>query len=65
MPSAKPAAGDNHVRALMRLAPYLWPKGEVELRIRVVAALLLLAAAKAANAASAPACSSAPSAPWP
>ncbi|MBR0673549.1 ABCB family ABC transporter ATP-binding protein/permease [Neoroseomonas soli] len=35
--------------ALVRLAPYLWPKGEVELRVRVVAALVLLAAAKAAN----------------
>jgi ATP-binding cassette subfamily B protein len=48
VPSAKPAA-DNHFRALIRLAPYLWPKGETELRIRVVAALVLLAAAKATN----------------
>ena len=48
MPPAKPA-NENHLRALMRLAPYLWPKGEVELRVRVVVALLLLAAAKAAN----------------
>ncbi len=37
------------MRALMRIAPYLWPKGETELRLRVVAALILVAAAKAAN----------------
>ncbi len=35
--------------ALGRIAPHLWPKGEPMLRLRVVAALLLLAAAKAAN----------------
>jgi ATP-binding cassette subfamily B protein len=35
--------------ALSRIAPHLWPKGEPMLRLRVVAALLLLAAAKAAN----------------
>mgnify|MGYP006270608931 FL=1 len=35
--------------ALGRIAPHLWPKGETMLRLRVVAALLLLAAAKAAN----------------
>lgn len=37
------------MRALLRIAPYLWPKGEAELRLRVVAALVLVAAAKAAN----------------
>jgi len=37
------------MRALLRLAPHLWPQGETELRVRIVAALLLLAAAKAAN----------------
>jgi ATP-binding cassette subfamily B protein len=47
--AAKPAADGNHFRALLRIAPHIWPKGETELRIRVVAALLLLAAAKAAN----------------
>jgi ATP-binding cassette subfamily B protein len=47
--AAKPAAEGNHLRALLRIAPYLWPKGETELRIRVVAALVLVAAAKAAN----------------
>jgi ATP-binding cassette subfamily B protein len=41
------AAKDNHLRALLRIAPYLWPKNETELRIRVVAALVLVAAAKA------------------
>jgi len=35
--------------ALGRIAPHLWPKGEPMLRLRVVAALLLLASAKAAN----------------
>jgi ATP-binding cassette subfamily B protein len=35
--------------ALGRIAPHLWPVGEPMLRLRVVAALLLLAAAKAAN----------------
>jgi ATP-binding cassette subfamily B protein len=35
--------------ALSRIAPHLWPVGEPMLRLRVVAALLLLAAAKAAN----------------
>ncbi|WP_338147675.1 ABCB family ABC transporter ATP-binding protein/permease [Neoroseomonas terrae] len=43
------ATRENHLRALLRIAPYLWPKGETELRIRVVGALVLLAAAKAAN----------------
>jgi len=47
--AAKPAAEGNHLNALLRIAPYLWPKGETELRIRVVAALVLVAAAKAAN----------------
>jgi ABC-type multidrug transport system fused ATPase/permease subunit len=35
--------------ALGRIAPHLWPVGEPMLRLRVVGALLLLAAAKAAN----------------
>jgi ABC-type transport system involved in Fe-S cluster assembly fused permease/ATPase subunit len=43
------ATRENHLRALLRIAPYLWPKGETELRVRVVGALVLLAAAKAAN----------------
>jgi len=42
-------ADEKHLHALLRIAPYLWPKGETELRLRVVAALILVAAAKAAN----------------
>ena len=34
--------------ALSDLAPYLWPRGEVETKLRVVAALAFLAAAKVA-----------------
>lgn len=49
VPPSTPRADGGHMSALVRLAPYLWPKGEVELRVRVVAALVLLAAAKAAN----------------
>ncbi len=49
MPTAEPRVRENHLGALMRIAPYLWPKGETELRARVVAAMVLLAAAKVAN----------------
>ncbi|WP_240790038.1 ABC transporter ATP-binding protein/permease [Roseomonas sp. HF4] len=49
MPPAPPRPEGSHLGALLRIAPYLWPKGERELRIRVVAALVLVAAAKAAN----------------
>jgi ATP-binding cassette subfamily B protein len=48
VPADEPAQ-DNHLKALLRIAPYLWPRNETELRIRVVAALVLVAAAKAAN----------------
>ncbi|MGE5268273.1 MAG: ABC transporter transmembrane domain-containing protein, partial [Thiohalocapsa sp.] len=37
------------LRALKGLLPYLWPKNAVELRVRVVLALLLLAAGKLVN----------------
>jgi ATP-binding cassette subfamily B protein len=47
LPTAQ--ADGSHLRALIRIAPYLWPKGEFELRLRVVAALVLVAAAKSAN----------------
>jgi ATP-binding cassette subfamily B protein len=47
--AAKPPAADNHVKALLRMAPYLWPRNETGLRLRVVAALVLVALAKAAN----------------
>ena len=35
--------------ALLALLPYLWPKGEIEIKVRVVAAFIFLAAAKMAN----------------
>jgi ABC-type transport system involved in Fe-S cluster assembly fused permease/ATPase subunit len=35
--------------ALLALLPYLWPKGELEIKVRVVAAFIFLAAAKMAN----------------
>ncbi len=39
----------GHLRTLLTLAPYLWPRGEPGLRLRVVASLLLLVLAKVAN----------------
>ena len=39
----------SHFETLKTLAPWLWPRGEGGLRIRVVLALLFLVAAKAAN----------------
>jgi ATP-binding cassette subfamily B protein len=47
-PPNRPSAGVPFP-ALGRIAPHLWPAGEPMLRLRVVGALLLLAAAKAAN----------------
>ena len=45
-----PAAGPHgDIKTLGTLLPYLWPKGEVELRIRVVAAIVFLVIAKVAN----------------
>jgi ABC-type multidrug transport system fused ATPase/permease subunit len=43
------ADNDNHGRALLSILPYLWPKGELGLKVRVVLAVLSLVAAKAAN----------------
>ena len=37
------------LQTLRTLAPFLWPRGERELRVRVVAAVVLLVAAKLAN----------------
>ncbi len=37
------------IRAIRTLLPYLWPSGAPEFRLRVVAALVFLAAAKATN----------------
>jgi len=39
------------MRAVRALMPYLWPSGDVELRVRVVIALVLLVAAKIATVA--------------
>ncbi|MFH5926033.1 ABCB family ABC transporter ATP-binding protein/permease [Roseomonas xinghualingensis] len=51
MPPTAPdqTAQRGDLSTLRTLAPYLWPKGETGLRVRVVAALLLLVAAKVAN----------------
>ena len=48
-----PASGDtrSELRSLARLAPYLWPRGATELRLRVVVALIFLAFAKGINVA--------------
>ncbi len=47
---AKPSPPENnHWQTLVSLAPWLWPKGELELRARVVLAVMLLVCAKAAN----------------
>jgi len=43
------AASRGHLSTLATLAPWLWPKGEPGLRVRVVLSLLCLVAAKAAN----------------
>ncbi|MGC2856086.1 ABCB family ABC transporter ATP-binding protein/permease [Novispirillum sp. DQ9] len=49
-PPPPPARGQRHdLRTVRRLLPYLWPRGETELRVRVVVALLFLAAAKTAT----------------
>jgi ABC-type transport system involved in Fe-S cluster assembly fused permease/ATPase subunit len=46
----KPSTGPrNDWKTLKTLLPYLWPKDATNLRVRVVIALLLLAAAKGAN----------------
>jgi len=44
-----PGAARRELRAFRALLPYLWPKGEFELRGRVVLALFLLAGAKGVN----------------
>jgi len=46
-----PAADDvgrSHWRTVLTLLPYLWPQGRLDLKIRVIIALVLLAAAKIA-----------------
>ena len=44
----RPSSG-NEFRALRILLPYLWPRGEAGLRLRVVAAAVLLIGAKVTN----------------
>ncbi len=44
--AAKEASFTEQLRALRGLGPYLWPKGEPKLRMRVVLALLFVFAAK-------------------
>ncbi|MEP4380810.1 MAG: ABC transporter ATP-binding protein/permease [Alphaproteobacteria bacterium] len=39
------------LRAIRALAPYMWPKGQVEMRVRVAIAMVLLVAAKVATVA--------------
>jgi ATP-binding cassette, subfamily B, heavy metal transporter len=39
------------MRAIRALAPYMWPKGEFEMRVRVAIAMVLLVAAKVATVA--------------
>ncbi|MBT7611760.1 MAG: metal ABC transporter permease, partial [Rhodospirillaceae bacterium] len=39
------------LRAIRALAPYMWPKGQLEMRVRVTIAMVLLVAAKVATVA--------------
>ncbi len=48
-PTALPAGDWSTWRTLATLAPHLWPRGQLEMRVRVVGALLLLVGAKVAN----------------
>jgi ABC-type transport system involved in Fe-S cluster assembly fused permease/ATPase subunit len=48
-PKATPARERGHASTLRTLAPYLWPKNQTELRVRVVVALVLMLVAKGAN----------------
>ena len=44
-----PEPPGNHRSALIAILPYLWPRGEVEMKLRVVVAMVCLILAKAAN----------------
>jgi ATP-binding cassette subfamily B protein len=46
--AAGKAKGNGGYRTLLRFLPMLWPKGEAELKARVIAAVLLVLAGKAA-----------------
>src|SRR5438309_2849769 len=48
MASAAPPTPSGGFKALWRFLPMLWPKGETELKTRVIAAVLLVLAGKAA-----------------
>jgi ATP-binding cassette subfamily B protein len=48
-PDGQGPAGTGDLGTVRTLLPYLWPAGEPELRLRVVAAVVFLAAAKAVN----------------
>jgi ABC-type transport system involved in Fe-S cluster assembly fused permease/ATPase subunit len=48
-PTATSARERGHASTLRTLAPYLWPKNQTELRVRVVIALILMLVAKGAN----------------
>lgn len=43
---SKKSGGQANFRAILRLLPYLWPKGSIALRTRVTVALLSIVAAK-------------------
>ena len=46
---SKQVSVNRQAKTLLRLLPYLWPKGRMDLRLRVVVALVMLVAAKVAN----------------
>ncbi len=48
-PGQAPAGRRSDIKTIRSLLPYLWPAGELEMRYRVVASLVLLAAAKVAT----------------
>jgi ABC-type transport system involved in Fe-S cluster assembly fused permease/ATPase subunit len=48
-PGPAPAPFRDQVRVIRRLLPLLWPQGEAALRLRVVAAMTLIVAAKLIN----------------
>ena len=47
--AAEPESWRGQLHGLKSLAPYLWPRGRTDLKIRVVLALIFLAAAKVAT----------------
>jgi len=47
--TAEPGGRRGHLATIAALLPYLWPKGRVDLKTRVVAAAVLIVIAKVAN----------------